>query len=264
MSAITDLPAGCEWLYEETTEDFDWESTQCMAKFIVPWGARDAFRIVVGGTPQTFTVGTASYTRIVPLAYPFYANCYAYKLSMRGEGACDLAADGRSISYDYALATVWFRTPPWRVDSPYPLVTLNRETNADMVTRPGTAYKFPSDGLILPQNIGVRVPVTEYLLTFYQVPAPNDTLYRSLAGYTNLTTFLGCDPGTIQYVGPADDGVLNSWGATSWTMRHRFRWRGVPHNQIMRPDGTAFEAPVSLGTGDPLLPIGELNQLWTG
>lgn len=264
MSTIADLPAGVEWLHEDTEEEFDDESTQCRARFWLPWSARQGFRAVVGGTPQTFTIGTVSYTRVIPLAYPFYDNVYAYKLHLKGEGASRLAADEKSIEYDWAIADVWFRTPPWRVTSPYPLVTVNMETNADMVTRPGTAYVFPSDGSRLASNVSVRVPCTEFTLTFHQVPTPNQALYTLLAGHVNATTFFGYAPGCCQYIGPATGGTLNSWGQTSWTMTHRFRFRWIEHNKIMRPDGAGFEAPVAVGTGEFLLPVGELNLLWAG
>ncbi len=263
MSTVEDLPAEVEWLHEQTTEEHDWESTRCEATFWMPWSTRLVFLDVVRGLDETFTVGTYSYTRRVPLAYPFYTDVYAYSVRLTGEGSSRLADDGKSIEYDWAFATVGFRTPPWQIGSPFPLITETTDTSADMSTCPGSAYVFPSDGLPLSQPIGVRVPVTEFTLTFHQCRNFNKSLYRSLAGRVNTATFWDYPAGEVQYVGPSHHGVLWSSNMASWTITHRFRHRAIPHNMIMRPDGAGFEAPV-WATDDTkyLLETADLNLIW--
>lgn len=263
MSLMTDLPTSVRWLHDQTEEELDLVSTRATARFWMPWSDRLAFLRIVAGLPQQFTVGTASITRIVPLQYPFYSNVFANRVHLVGEGSSRLAGDGASIDYDWAMATVWFSTPQWRIDGPFPLCTETSETNADITTRPNTAYKFPSDGAILNQNVGVLVPVTEFTLTFYQLPAYNKTLYASLSGYVNSATFYDYAAGTVQYIGPAIGSTIYNNNSAAWTVTHRFRWRSIEHNEIMRPDGNGFEAPVSVYDGTTkLLPAADLNLLW--
>lgn len=263
MSVITDLPDGVEWLHDETTEEFDWDTIRCEASFVLPWTSRLDFLNVARGLDEVFTIGAVSYTRRIPLQYPFYPSVYAHSVRLRGEGSSRLAADGKSIEYDYAFAAVQFRTPTWQYDSPYPLVTENMDTTADMCTIPGTALVFPSDGLPLNQNVGIRVPVTEFTLTFHQVRSFDKALYASLAGRVNSLSFYDYAAGEVLYDGPATNGVIYSNNLAAWTITHRFRRRAIPHNVIMRPDGAGYEAPVWASDDTKyLLETADLNALW--
>lgn len=263
MSTFADLPSGVETLHEGTMVRYDWTSTEAVARFYMPWGTRKAFQRVVAGLPQQFSAGGTSYTRNVPLQFFDEDNCYAYDLEITGDGPSSLPSNGYGIQYTWAIATVKFRTPPWRIDGPTPLCQRSAETSADMVTRPGTAYKFPSDSLLLPHPVAVRIATTEFTITFFQLTDYNDTLYESLAGKVNSATFLGKSVGTVQYVGPTYQGTTYLGNTANATVTHRFRWRSVDHRIIMRPDGGGFEAPVQVSDGTTkLLSAADLNLLW--
>jgi hypothetical protein len=265
MSTIEQLPAGVEWLHEETEEELDDKGWSATARFWMPWAARMEFARVCGGLVEQFSIAGVTFSRIVPLKYPFYDNCWASRVRLRGEGSSRLAADGLSIAYDHAIATVSFTPPSFRFDGDRPTVSESAYTACEMVTRPGTAYKFPSDNAPLATNAGAPVATSDINLTFHQIPSLNWDLYASLSGYVNTTTFYGRAAGTMQYVGPSHQGQRTVGGVASWQVTHQFRFRAVPHNQLMRPDGAGFEAPVQVGdTSKYLLPTADLNLLWGG
>jgi hypothetical protein len=264
VSSVSDLPAGVEWLHEPEVEEEQAEAgSGAVVHFVMPWSVRESFRTVVGGLPEQFTSNGVTYTRIVPLEYPGFTNCYAERMRIRGAGRSRLPSSGEmGIEYDWAFATVWFSTPAWSFGGDTPLISMSIETGAEMVTRPGTAYSFPSDNLPLLHNCGVRVPVKDIRMTFFQMPILDRPLYASLAGCVNSTAFMGYSTGTVQYVGEAFDGEQTLGNVTTYTVTQRFRWRAVPHNMIMRPDGADFEAPED-GNGDTMLPEADLNDIFS-
>jgi hypothetical protein len=267
MSTMDQMPDGVEWLHEGTEEEIDFDGAHAQVQFYVPDNVREEFLRVVGGLPEQFSIGTTSYTRIVPLRYPRFDNCYATGVRMRGEGRSGPPADGSlGIVYDYWVATVRFATPLYRFDGSYPAVTESGDSGADVITRPGTAYKFPSDNLIVPHPVGVLAPTIDFLLTFHQVPSFNGDLYVSLSGRVNTHVFYNRAIGTVQYIGLSWNGQKTTGNVVSWDITHKFRFRWIEHNKIMRPDGTAFEAPVQVGGAGTnyLLPTADLNALWTG
>lgn len=266
MSSMTDMPPGVQWLHEGTEEEITEEGSSAQAEFYVPTADRDTFLQVVGGLPQQFTIGSATYTRVVPLKYPGLDNCYAIAVSMRGSGRSRAPDDDSlGIFYDFWLARVRFSTPRFRYDGDKAAVTESCDVGADMVTRPGSAYKFPSDSRVVSHPVGVPVPTIDFSLTFHGLSSVDIPFYATLAGRVNTTEFYGCAPGTVLYVGPQSNGQKTVGNVTSFDVTHKFRFRWIEHNKIMRPDGAAFEAPVQVG--DPtkgLLPTADLNDLWGG
>jgi hypothetical protein len=264
MSTLSDLPSGVEWLHEGTEEEIDDDGCYASAQFYVPGAVREEFRrIVGGGVPEQFSIGGTSFTRVVPLKYDGFDNCYATGVSMRGEGRSSAPSDALGIQYDYWIARVKFATRPYRFDGSYPAVTESGDAGADMVTRPGTAYEFPSDSLVVSQNVGVLMPTIDFSLTFHQLPSLNVAGYAALAGRVNTEVFYGCAAGTVQYVGPSWQGQKTVGNVVSWDVTHKFRFRWIEHNKIMRPDGAGFEAPVQVGDATKyLLPTIDLNALW--
>lgn len=266
MSTIDDLPTSVEWLHEGTVEQMDADVSTAEAQFLVLDADREAFLQVVGGLPQQFTIGTTTYTRIVPLKYPRFDNCYAESVSLRGSGRSRApGGDGPGIEYDFWIATVRFSTPAFRYDGDKPAVSESCDVGCDMITRPGTAYKFPSDNLIVPHPCGVPVTTIDFSLTFHGLSSVDIPFYSTLAGYVSSAEFYGLTAGKVLYLGPQSNGQKTVGNVTTFDVTHKFRYRSVPHNEIMRPDGTAFEAPVQVGdTSKKLLPTADLNALWGG
>jgi hypothetical protein len=226
-----------------------------------------AFRNTVAGIPPiSIAIGGVSVLRAVPMSHPYEYNCYAYSLRIvpAPGTVCTRDALGQGFQYADYFADVKFRTPKYDYSGgDYPMVTVRRQSGVDMVTRPGSAYKFPSDGTRLVHEVGVPVGTTQYSLTLHRLPTLDHTLYDGLRGSVNLTTFFGKAPGTMLFLGCSSAGELSLGGVPSFEATLEFSHRTVPHNQIMRTDGAGFEAPAEVGSGNPMLPIGELNNLYT-
>lgn len=271
MSTILDLPASFQYrLHESTTEGFDRASGGYFAtgSWYGPWNERKQFLQVVGGLPETVTYPTGgTATRIVPLKYPAYPRCYADRAQLRGDGASRLGTSGEGIEYDWAIVTVDFKTFQYDMDGAYPLVTEELDGGSEFVTRPGSAYVFPSDSKKVNQDIGVHMPTTDFSLTFHNVPGPLTTrkaLWQTLQGRVNTTTFYDYAPGTVQYVGVGTTTQYDTAGQYRYEVVHRFKFRWVPHNMIMRPDGAGFEAPVQVGAPTLfILPVADLNLIFS-
>jgi hypothetical protein len=224
-----------------------------------------AFSVAAAGLAKTITISGVSVTRLIPLLHPRIANCYADDIQIYPpEG--DVATLGTDGSIDFAdyFADIHFSTPTYQYEEgDYPTTTLNLNGGVDMVTRPGSAYKFPSDGLRINHDVGVPVQTVDFALTMSRLPSVDFALYTSLAGCVNTAEFYGCDPGTVLYQGPGVNGQSTIGGLPSYDVTHQFKFRSIPHNQIMRPDGAGFEAPVEEGDGvTMLLPGQDLNALW--
>jgi hypothetical protein len=180
-----------------------------------------------------------------------------------GEGASRLPSSGYGIEYDWAIAVVQFRTTAFDFDGSMPMMTWQEETAAEMVTRPGSAYTFPSDSLALSQNVGTKVPIKDIVVTMHNVPQydPTTTIFDNLIGTVNDATLFGKPLGTIMYAGLSTSGQRTVGGVTTWQLSHKIRYRKVPHNEIMRPDGTGFEAPED-DNGDPIYELADLSVLF--
>lgn len=281
MSLMTDLPDSAVILADGCSESYDDSGADCILRFEVAGADVATFLRVVAGLPETITYGSYTATRLVPLKHPDVYNAYAS--GIRGycpEGSIAYPTPNGGIMWSHQWFDVRFTTPTFAYDGDEPMITVERDTSTEMVSRPGTAYKFPSDGLVLKQPVGVPVLATDYLLRFHRLPNINDDLYDSLAGCVNATEFRGRPPGTWLYLGAQNSGQLTLGGQASYEVGHRLQYREVPWNQIMRPDGTGFEAPVqagadngtegeeSTGPGNAdnsqrmIHPLGELNLLF--
>lgn len=269
---IADLPEGWHRMYDDTIEEWDDETgLDATATFGGPWATRGDFLAVVGGTEVEFDYGGGiTGTRIIRMRYPselaLHNNVYACncRINKAGGYAAHAAA---GITYDWGIATVRFRTARYAMSGDEALITYNSDSNPQFITRPGTALKFPSDNLRLDRDVALRVPHEDFTLTLHNLPTLNRALYDSLAGVVNNAVFWGRDPGTVHYLGKSHQEQQTVGGVRSWTVTHKFAWRAIPWNMLMRPDGvavsgSAFEAPVDIATGAKLLGQGNLSALF--
>jgi hypothetical protein len=256
------LADGLDFLIDDSGVD------TTMRFWVLP-GELPTFRATIAGVPATtISIGGASVTRLIPMAHPYEPNCYAYSLRIvpAPGTVCTRDSLGQGFKYADYFCDVKFRTPKYDFSGTggdFPMVTVARQSGVDMVTRPGSAYRFPSDGTRLVHEVGVPVGTTQYSMTFHRLPALDNTLYDALRGCVNLTTFFGKDPGTMLFLGCSSSGELTLGGFASFEATLEFSHRTVPHNQVMRPDGAGFESPVEVGSGNPLLPIADLTALYT-
>lgn len=273
MSTVADLPAG--WTRVRESTRWRWglgTGIEAEATFWGPGSTYADFLKAVGGLEETFTYPGSgdSVTRIVPLKFPSaspdFDDVYAVDCEIEGSGL-PIEDGTEGIVYTWARARVLFRSQPfYALGEDYPLITYNFTGGADYVTRPGTAYRFPSDDLRLSQDAGVLVPFRDFSITFHNMREPDEALYDTLVGRVNSADFTlpneqTYTAGYIHYLGPSGQYSRTIGNVESWTVTHRFKWRYIKHNEVMRPDGTAFEAPVD-GNDDPIIPAADLMQLY--
>lgn len=273
MATINDLPAGWVRLRDSTR----WRvaiggGIEAEAAFWGPGDTYAEFLRAVGGLEETFTYPGAggSVTRVVPLKFPSnspdFADVYAVDCELEGAGMPREDA-AEQIVYEWARARVLFRSQPfYAMGSDYPLISYAFGSGADFVTRPGTAYSFPSDSLRLNQDVGVLIPWRDFQITLHNLTSPNESVYDALAGRVNSADFYHPNgevyaAGYLQYLGPSGQYQRTIGNQQSWTVTHRFKLRYVAHNAIMRPDGTGFEVPED-DAGNPPIPAADLMAIY--
>lgn len=277
MSEITDLPSGWKVLHSpEVTERITLGvGIECAMTWFGPWEERHDFVDVVAGSDESFSYpGGVTVTRRVPLKYPDerYEDVYAYDCDMQGMGRS--GSSSRGITYALARVTVYFRSQSFYVGSgDFPMVSIMTGGGADMVTVPGTAFEFPSDSLRVDHNAGVLVPTVDYAMTFHSLPSLDTRIpvWESLAGRVNsdnfYTPFRPTTPysaGYVQFLNYSTASSVSFGNVQTHSATLQLRYRYIPHNEIMRPDGTAFEAPTLVGGGstDYLIPEAVLMGIY--
>jgi hypothetical protein len=240
--------------------------------WVMPWSDYEAFvEVVVGLEEQVTFPGGVVVTRRVPLKYPWplQPDMYANEISLDPCGTPGSSA-GEGIEYSKIKVTVGFTSFDFfGGQGDFPLVSMQMRTGAVRKTRPGTAYKFPSDNLLIDHPVGVRIPTREVALTMHWMPPISQTvldLWESLAGKVNSGVFrtpwgtyaAGC----VLYDGSDASQTLTVGNQIQAQATHRMLCQRIPHNQLMRPDGTAFESPVDFITGAGLYEAVDLNALY--
>lgn len=227
-----------------------------------------AFTTTVGGVAQTFTTYGVSVTRLIPLQHPYIigGNCYAdsVRIYPPDGSVAGLDGTGHGIGFTDWFADVHFSTPTYPMtdsDGSNPTATLDLTGFSDMVTRPGSAYKLLSDGKPIAGDLGVPVMCFDFTITNHKLAAIGTATYLSVTGCVNSVIFFGQAIGTVLYEGPGVQGQFFVAGVPTWDAAHHFKYRSVPHNQIMRPDGAGFDTPIARTGGAMLIPSADLNVL---
>lgn len=267
MSTIDDLPETFNMSYKSHSESIGFLGAPLEAEigWVGPWSARQEFFDAAGANEETINYpGGITATRIVTLQHPDWEMMYAEGGRVTPLGKPSMS--GRNMAYKMCRITVGFAARPfYNFGGDYPLVDLNSQSGADKVTRPGTAYAFPSDGLRLAQNVGVDVVSMDWNVTFHNVGVLDLATYTVLSGKVNSNTFYTpyglILPGFVHYLGFSNQQTLSIGNNFRHSITHRFRWKSIEHNKIMRPDGTMFEAPETAG-GDKLLSAADLNAIY--
>ena len=90
--------------------------------------------------------------------------------------------------------------------------------------------------IVLPNDIsGVKqIPYTEHHLTWNQVIGPPWSAISQMQGKVNQTAFIGCEPGTLLFVGAAGnklyrkgDTVSDNPSSFTWQIRYVFREKSI-------------------------------------
>jgi hypothetical protein len=297
MSTLADLftaAPSTEILTEGYTLDADEKGYYGNIRFWFSGADLQAFTYTVTGKSTTVTINGITFTRLIPLQHPYISgNCYADSVHVYPPPGAVAGLDGSATGIAFAdyFADVHFSTPEFNYEGAgggedggedYPCVSLRLRGGEDRVTRPGSSYIFPSDNLRLNHDVGVPVKTLDFALTMHRLPNLDVPLYAALEGCINESDFYGFPAGTVLYDGPESEGQFLVAGNPSFEVTHLFKYRQIPHDEIMRPDGKGFEAPIEAArpSGDPggstpdttneedtadpiyLLAEADLNMLW--
>lgn len=277
MSTIDDLPSGWYVKHEPAPNERITMGVgiECAMTWIGPWEERHDFKDAVAGMEEPFTYpGGVTVNRRVPLKYPDerHEDVYAYDMTFEALGRSGPSTAGCGITYSLCAATVYFRSQAFYVGTgDYPMISVATRGNPDMVTVPGTAFEFPSDSLRVDHNAGVLVPTVDYAMTFHNLPNLTDRIatWEGLAGRVNsddfYTPFHPVTPysaGYIQFLDFSTASSLSFGNVQTHSATLQLRYRYVKHNEIMRPDGTGFEAPERVGSSEKLLPSAVLMGIY--
>jgi len=236
------------------------------------------FTSTVTGKKQSVTINGVAQDRRIPLVHPYITNgnCYCDSVHVYPPEGAIAGWDGTAITFADYFADVHFATPTYQMEGgDMPTVLISLDNGVDRVTRPGSSYLFPSDNTRLNHDVGVSVHTIDFTVTNHKLDKLSEDLYDGLIGCVNLTPFRNKPTGTVLYEGPRCQQQYVVGGSPMFDAGHSFKYRSIPHNQVMRPDGSNFEAPIESGGQAPTLanqenltdpvylyPVGELNQLW--
>jgi len=273
MSTIEQLPSSARMLYEPARNVRVVEgATLARLAWSVPKADFATFMEIASGVDEVIVWPGGSITRRVPLKYPggsFFADMYAYDIDATGIGQPSYDTF-EGIQYSLWKIVVSFKTFDFLAGvGDYPLVSLSTTSGSDKVTRPGTAYKFPSDNLRIDHAVGVRVGGLDLALTMHWLPPITQTvltLWTGLTGRVNSVAFPTpwgtFAAGYVQFLGFDASETYKVGNQRLGQVTHKFKYREVPHNQIMRSDGGGFEAPVGVTSGDFLIETANLALLY--
>lgn len=271
MSTVADLPEGWVRLHDQTRKRaVVGGGLEAEAAWVGPWATADAFLLAVAGLEEEIEYpGGVTVTRVVPLRFPSdspeFADVFALDVDIRGVGRSS-SHPTEGITYTKGIARVLFRSQPWlNFGSDTPMMSRTGTTGVDIITRPGTAYKLESytPAKKLNQDVGVPVPWRDEQVTLYGLQSIPRDEYDPLVGKVNSVDFLGFGPKYAQFLGYSDAETRTVGNISTYTITLRIKFRYlVKHTEIMRPDGTGFEAPVDDG-GNEILPAADLNALLT-
>jgi hypothetical protein len=272
MSTVYDLPESAERLYQETSISADAKGWKATATWSVPYAELADFLEVAGGVEtEVYFPGLGSITRIVPLEFPDPVfrgkTLYAESVTGSTHGLVAAADHPDGYTYNRLKLKVHFRTYEWDANGSSPFLTEQFDGASEYITIPGSAFKFPSDNRRINHEIGVHIPGLDFSLTLHKLPRLNVATWTALQGRVNSTVFLpsfyDLPAGTVLYLGPSASSQTDIGGVRSYQVTHRFRFRWIPHNQIMRPDGAGFEAPVRMdNSGAGILETADLNEIF--
>lgn len=208
----------------------------------------------VGGTSETITVGSTTYERIVPLKHPYFPAMVAVGARAQGIGTALAVAPGWSdwvVEVDFAVV-------PYSFGGDQPYLTIRRKYGASAITLPGRAYAI--SGVPLNHDVAVMIPEVVYSVTAYNVPSMDDTVFKTLVGKVNSTTFLGYTPETVRFDGIEDEIVMTIGFTQNRTVSMAITWRPRSWNEVLLPSGV-WAAPINIADGTKLYGSGDLNLL---
>jgi hypothetical protein len=207
------------------------------------WADSDAFTNALVGLGQS-----------EPHRHPLSTNLVCVSAVPRGIGSIEVNSDGTpaygggcviramyrspGIAFGGSFSNVYYDDPGLvhQIDPGTPLTWCTQEIDYDIevIAVPNAIMYYESDGAESDIQLTVDVPVTTMVLTFHRRNSLPMSLARSLRGHINQGVFLGCEEGTVHFVGAKTSRTFATDGSVEQRIQLVFRNRREHWNKVIR------------------------------
>jgi hypothetical protein len=145
-----------------------------------------------------------------------------------------------------------YKTLKWDVEGSNSVyVTEDLEGAAQMITLPGSPFRFASDSKPINQDVGMLMPQISLSRSYAQVPYIDDRIW-SLIGTVNAATFRGQAVGTFLFEAVRTHQESFALGGTNYGIDISMLFRPISWNKVFRSDNATWDTvtPVIYQPGD--------------
>jgi hypothetical protein len=273
VTTLADISVPYKRMMNSTTANIDESGVTARASFLVkrPQDAWQFVRDVAGSIRNLGGPGSPMLYR-VPLQFPENPNLYANGASITYGGAQQWAAGTYTYSgpsglgpspYGYARVDVNFKFYAWGFQDAQ-WSTYQMRSSGNFITTPYQVYLF-ADGRRTDADVGILVPEQEMVYTRYWLPDLSyiEPTVLAMSGCVNSAPFgpRALDSGTVLFIGGDSNQTQSVMGIQSQDVQLTFRYRRIPWNNFLHPDGVSGFQPIADGAGNPPFPGADINQL---
>jgi hypothetical protein len=234
--------------------------------FLVPWEYRATFMEqlqgksrIVGGVDGTIEIDE-------PFKHPDYTDLVP--VEVRGEPWGRRSPSNPPVfpaTFSHAHFVVTFGRKPWQLSGFDPNqsitqdpaenehltnATIETEYSSQWITIPNSGAEFLTTGDKITQEIAKHFAIINYVITWHRHPRLPVVALHEYNDCVNDAVFFGRDIGTVYFVGAKTVQEAGPDGVRTQRVQMNFKWRPIPWNWFIRPDGNGFEAVVFKGSGD--------------
>jgi hypothetical protein len=265
--------AGKDYWDEDLEEHFVTGGKSSATRIIVcKWDDRvPIVTALSGGSTQTGIITTNT----PPLSYPDAPWMIVKGVHPSGVGKRKTGVNNM-VGYDFARLRIEYGVPDRDLGQLQDLGALSMDISNEIISppsEPGSPPSFQwgadaSDASIQNQPISNEVTTGFSLSTatwervrknLASIPIP---LIISLLDHVNETPFEGAPKGHVIFKGARPQWRYTNLGNQNLDLSLAFVYRTVPWNSFFCPDTGQFEPVVTIGTGKPFFPYGDLSKLY--
>jgi hypothetical protein len=234
--------------------------------FLVPWEYRQAFQDqligksrIVGGVDGTIEIDEA-------FKHPDYVDLVPVEIHWEPWGT-HFPSDPPIFpaTFSHAHFTVTFGRKPYQLSGFDPnqsitqdpaenehltYATIETEYSSQWITVPNSGAEFLTTGDKITQEIAKHFAIRNYVITWHRQPKLPEVVIDEYLDSVNNAVFFGKPIGTVYFVGAKTVQEAGPDGVRTQRVQMNFKYRKIPWNWFIRPDGTNFEAVVLKTSGD--------------
>lgn len=232
--------------------------------YLVAWNDRYQFVADMRGKSSTPAPG-GPWIQVIPYRYPPSPNMYAVDLLVEPEG--DIVEGSSPIEFTHARVTVTFGVPDWPyqpADDPSFLQSLTDDPAENALLKyakqqisygyetypvPSSSLTYQSDGAKFNGHTVIKVAVVTLVITFQRYPSQPFKKIKDKLGTVNDRTWFGNPTGTVFFDDCQTEPQFDPDGTRTQQVMFRFKYRTIPWNKFLRPDGLTWDFLVD-GSGN--------------